>query len=201
MDIIKTIGRLLLALLAFSPLASARAEPLETIEAVQAEGRFSADAGDAMLDFMDSSKDSMIRARAAHAFYMLFYDLRGQEAQAEAYLMSGKIQARFNRVLTSDPQVEVRRAFAQTGQVMTLLLPAPAKKKVVAAYVPLFIAALSDSSLEQKQELLAALENFVGVGVLESPPARNALSLAAERERDPDAHARIMDLLATLGTP
>lgn len=201
MDIIKTTGRLLLMISALSPLAAASAEPLKTIETVQAAGRFSAEAANSMLGYMDSEKDLLVRARAAHAFYMLFYDLRGLEAEAEAYLMSEAIQARFNRVLILDAQVEVRRAFAQTGQVMTLLLQASAKKKVVAVYAPLFIAALSDSSIEQKQELLAALENFVGAGALESPPARQALALAAERERDPDAHARIMDLLASLGTP
>lgn len=173
----------------------------QEIDAVHAEGRFSAAAGDRMLDLMDQTKDGEIKDRAAHAFYILFYDLRGVEAEAEAYLLSSRIQERFERALIRDDRLAVRRAFAQTGQVMIQLFSPEAKSRVLAIYSPLFIAALSDPAPEQRQELLAALENMAESGALRDAASRRDLVLAAERERDPDVHARLMDLLASLGAP
>lgn len=188
-----------IALLACPALAFDEGRALSRIEALQADGSFSRQAAEELRDYFSSTRPAAIRARAAHVFYLLFYDLRGVEAQAVGYLLEEPVKAEFARGLSAaEPDASVRRALAQTGQVMTLTVSAAGRDALVAAYAPIFLAALKDPSAAQRHELLAALENFAASSAFRRAGAALALRAAAAREADEDLRARTLDLLSML---
>jgi hypothetical protein len=128
-----------------------------------------------------------IRAEAARAFYLAFYDLRGVESAVTAYLRRDDIHAEFARALSPlEPKLEVRWAFAQIGQTVALQLPPSQRDEFVEAYAPLFLAGLRDSSPEQRQEVLVALDNFSEASTLRSPRTWQALESAKSASADED---------------
>ncbi len=169
------------------------------IDAIKADGDFSREKCETLRGYLALDASVAVRAHAAQVFYLLFYDLRGREGEAEAYLLEPAVRAEFNRALSAnEPQTEVARAFAQTGQVMLNSLPPSVKDRLVAVYAPIFLRGLRVGAPEQRHEVLVALEAFSVTRAFKEAGAVPSLEEAAAYERDAGVRESILELLTAL---
>lgn len=173
---------------------SAREEKLAALERLEADGRFSVEAVREVLAFTESSPDPMLRARGARTFYLLFYDLRGQEDQAFGFLIEPGMAARMGR-LSRDKDPEVRRNILQTAQIMASGMDAGKRDRLAREYLAGLVGALDDPLPELRHEALAAMENLRDTPVFTERPTRDALERKMKAEQETDVRERIADLL------
>lgn len=165
------------------------------LESVQAEGVFSEGAAETLLEGILREADPALRKKTARAFYILFYDFRGQEQAVLRFLLRTDVAEPVKGMWLVGSSDDVGRHIAQVFQIVPQSFGPEDRERLAQAYLPMLLEGLRGDDPDFRQEILVALEAFRDSPSLSDPRVRAFLRAAADREADPVLKDRMKELL------
>jgi len=198
LDIEQTVRHVAAARPQPSPLrrsSATSAEKIAELERLEAQGKFSTPIALDLLAFLGAERAAPLRIRAAHTFYLIFYNTAEQGDEVASLLSRPDVRARYVRLLQAT-EPEIRRSLLQTAQIMTNGMSPSVKLTISDRYVHVLLDAVRDDPLpELRNEALVALDNLRDSGVLSGERVQERLQELGRSEPDDDIKAMIRDLL------
>ena len=129
-----------------------------------------------LLEYLDIETNKELKNKAAHAFYLLFYDVKNEKKEVFEYLMNPKFHALFKKHSYSKEDLKYRVDFIQTGQVLLFSYDGIQADVLARTYAPMIIPAILDPHPIIINEAIIALTNMAEkTEVLQEPEIQKQL--------------------------